>query len=69
MAASVPLGEWVSLPDAAKLLGKHRQQVLTLIVRGELAAETRGRFTFVSRASIDRYIADHAEPATASASR
>lgn len=49
--------EWVSLAEATRLLGKHRQQVLALIVRGELTAETRDRYTWVSRDSIERFLA------------
>jgi len=49
--------DWVNLPEACRLLGKHRQQVLALIVRGELTADTRGKFTWVSRDSIERFLA------------
>lgn len=52
-----PVEEWVTLPEAMRLLGKERAQVLTLIVRRELVADVRGRWTFVSRESIDKYLA------------
>lgn len=53
------LEPWVMLPDACRLIGKHRQQVLALVVRGELVADTRGRYTWISRESIERYLAAH----------
>jgi hypothetical protein len=49
--------EWVTLPEAMRLLGKERSPVQALIIRGELTADVRGRWTFVSRSSIDRYLA------------
>lgn len=49
--------EWVTLPEAMRLLGKERASVLMMIVRGELVADIRGRWTFVSRDSIDRWCA------------
>lgn len=53
--------EWVTLPEAMRLLGKERSSVLMMIVRGELVADLRGRWTFVSRESIDRYQVSIAE--------
>lgn len=53
--------DWVTLPEAMRRLGKERAQVLTLIIRGELSADVRGRWTFVSRESIDRYLAAAAQ--------
>lgn len=50
--------QWVSLPKAAELLGVHRQKVLQLAVKGVLVAEQRGDWTFVSRASIERALAN-----------
>lgn len=49
--------EWVSLTEASKLLGTHRETVLKLALRGQLEIDHRGMWTFVSRASIDRYLA------------
>ncbi len=52
-----PLEPWVMLPEACRMIGKHRQQVLALVVRGELVADTRGKYTWISRDSIERYLA------------
>jgi excisionase family DNA binding protein len=49
--------EWVSLTEAARLLGSHRETVLQLAIKGTLKVEHRGNYTFVSRASIDAYLA------------
>lgn len=49
--------EWVSLRVAAKLLGTHREAVLQIALKGQITIEHRGRWTFVSRESIDRYLA------------
>lgn len=49
--------EWVSLTEAAKMLGSHRETVLQLAIKGRLVVEHRGNWTFVSRDSIDRYLA------------
>lgn len=51
--------DWVSLPTAARLLGCHRQKTLQLALKGELESDVRGDWTFISRASIDRYLAAH----------
>jgi hypothetical protein len=48
---------WVSLNEATKLVGATREQVLQLGIQGTLKVEKMGRWTFVTRASIDRYIA------------
>lgn len=48
--------EWVSLTEAAKLLGTHRETVLQLAIKGVLKVDHRGRWTFVSRESIDRHL-------------
>lgn len=56
-ATGEPKEEWVTLPEATRLMRKHRQQVLTLIVRGELIADVRGRYTWVTRESVDRWLA------------
>jgi hypothetical protein len=49
--------EWVSLNEATKLLGENREQVLQRGVAGTLQVKRFGRWTFVSRASIDRHLA------------
>jgi len=49
--------EWVSLPKAAELLGVHRQKVLQLALKGQLDSEHRAEWTFISRESIERYLA------------
>jgi hypothetical protein len=46
--------DWVSLPEAARLLGLHRQKVLQLALKGTLESDVRGNWTFISRASIER---------------
>lgn len=51
-----PLDEWVSLPQAAKLLGLQRLKVLQLALKGALVSDIRGKWTFISRESIDRYL-------------
>lgn len=51
-------GAWVSLHEATKLLDVRRELVLQLALKGILEVEHRGRFTFVSRASIDRHLAN-----------
>lgn len=52
--------DWVSLPTAARLLGCHRQTVVRLALKGRLESEMRGDWTFISRASIERFIATNA---------
>lgn len=51
-----PVDEWVSLPQAAKLLGLQRLKVLQLALKGALVSDVRGNWTFISRASIDEYL-------------
>lgn len=50
--------EWVSLNEATKLLGENREQVLQLGVTGTLEVKRFGRWTFVSRATIERRLAE-----------
>lgn len=49
--------DWVSLHEATKLLGENREQVLQLGLDGTLEVKRFGRWTFVSRATIDRRLA------------
>jgi hypothetical protein len=49
---------WVSLNGATKILGLNREAVLRLGVEGTLTISRMGRWSIVSRASIDRYLAD-----------
>ena len=48
--------EWVSLPEAARLLGMHRQKVLQLALKRALESDVRGKWTFISRGSIEQYL-------------
>jgi hypothetical protein len=50
--------EWASLPEAARLLGLHRQKVLQLALKGTLESDVRGNWTFISRASIRRVLVE-----------
>lgn len=52
---------WVSLNEATKLLGLNREAVLRLGVEGKLTITRMGRWTIVSRGSIDAYAASLAE--------
>jgi hypothetical protein len=45
----------VTLLAASKLLGRHRQTVLTLAASGDLVADRRAGLTFISRDSLDAY--------------
>jgi len=49
--------DWITVPEACGLLGTNRAGVMTLAVRGEIVADVRGRYTFISRESIERYLA------------
>lgn len=51
--------DWVSLHEATKLLGVNREAALRLGLENKLVVQkTGGRWTIVSRASIDRYLAE-----------
>jgi hypothetical protein len=47
--------EWMTLGQAAKALGKHRQTVQKLGNAGLLVVDVRADLTFVTRASVDAY--------------
>lgn len=47
---------WVSLTEAARMLGLHRQRVLLIALKGKLVMDFRGKLAFVSRESIDKYL-------------
>lgn len=53
-------GEWVSKPDAAALLGIHRETVMGLVAEGKLEGQKIARWWVISRASIERYLAEKA---------
>lgn len=57
MAVEQDEAEWVSLRTAAKLLGTYREAVLQIALKGQLTVEHRGKWTFVSRESLERYVA------------
>ena len=52
--------EWVSIETARQLLGMSRERVLNLALRGSLTIDHRAHLTFVSRASIDAFLAANA---------
>jgi hypothetical protein len=62
--------DWLTLPQAAKAIGKHRQTVLVLGTGdgAELTLDRRAGMTFVSRASVDAYLARRAEAGPVAAS-
>lgn len=62
-SSEVAADDWVSLAQAARLLGLHRQQVLKLALGGSIESDVRGKWTFITRSSIDRYLAAQPEPA------
>lgn len=49
--------DWLSPNEAARLLGIHRQTVMRLVMVGELVGEARGKFTFITRESVERALA------------
>lgn len=49
--------KWVSLNETTKMLDMNRETVLQLGIQGVLKVERMGRWTFVSRQSIERYLA------------
>lgn len=51
---SAPADPWMSLVEAARVLGESRQGILTRAVKGEVEAQHIAGRTVVSRASIDR---------------
>jgi excisionase family DNA binding protein len=58
---------WLSLPQAAALLGRHRQTVAHMAARGEIGSQTVGGRLYVARADIGRLAReqDEAEKAVA----
>lgn len=48
---------WMTLYQAARTIGLSRLATLTLIVKGELEGQHLANQTFVTRASVDRYLA------------
>lgn len=49
--------DWISLVEAARILGESRQTVLARAVKGELVAKHVAGRTVVSRQSVDRCMA------------
>lgn len=49
--------DWISLAEAARMLGETRQTVLVRTVKGEVVAQHIAGRTFVSRASIEKLLA------------
>jgi hypothetical protein len=49
--------DWVSLGDAARMLGESRQGVLTRAVKGEVIAKHIAGRTVVTRQSVERVLA------------
>jgi hypothetical protein len=59
---------WLTLSQAARALGKHRQTVAHLAVPGgPLVGERRANITFVTRESVERYLAAQSVAAPADA--
>jgi hypothetical protein len=58
---------WLSVPKAARALGISKLMVLSLATRGELDTMVADDRTFVSRNSIDSYVARRATASAASA--
>jgi len=58
-AAPLP-DEWISLPEAARLLGESRHTVLNRSVKGEVEAQFIAGRTIVLRESIQRVLAARA---------
>jgi excisionase family DNA binding protein len=62
MAKAPSKTEWISVPDAADLLGCTDVWVIKLIGRGDLDAfRLSGRAWAVSRESVEKNIKEHAE--------
>ncbi len=57
---AVQADPWMTLPDAAEALGEARQTVLTRTVKGELEAKHEAGRTLISRASVEKLLADRA---------
>jgi hypothetical protein len=47
---------WMTLPQAAKALGKHRQTVTGMCLRGELVGDYRAGLLFIATASVTAYL-------------
>ena len=56
-----PLDPWMSVREAARLLGISPPAVRTRVIKGQLVAQTVADRVFISRASVDAMIAaeDH----------
>lgn len=52
--AAPSIDPWISLGDAARMLGETRQTVLTRAVKGEVEAKNIAGRTVVSRASVEK---------------
>lgn len=52
--------QWVGLPEAAAQLGESRLKVMSRTVKGELEAQHVAGRTVISRASLDRLLAERA---------
>lgn len=55
---AIAANEWISLVEAARLLGESRQTVLSRAVKGEVVAQHIAGRTVVSRESVERVLAE-----------
>lgn len=53
--------EWISLPKAAAILGRHRQTVAHMAARGEIGSKAIDERLFVSRADVQRLAREQAK--------
>ena len=57
MTSPAPTQEYLTLIQAEEILGRSRQTILSLAIRGHLVALPIGGKIFVTRASADAYLA------------
>lgn len=61
--AKIAGGEWITLAEAARILGESRLTVLSRSVRGEITASFIAGRNVVSRSSIAKFLATRGEAA------
>jgi hypothetical protein len=52
----VSTADWVTLPEAARMLSQSRLATLSLAVKGDIDAQHIAGRTLVSRSSIEKYL-------------
>ena len=56
----MPIGDYLTVAEAAELLGVQRVSIHSAIKRGALAAEKKGpRLVVIGRDELDRYVREH----------